>query len=96
MAKAYFLRDGRPTDRTGWADKQRDPAYVRVAADGAGAGLFVSTVWLGVADGPTRPPEIFETRVFIDATQESLDSRRYATEAEARAGHAEMVAKWNA
>lgn len=85
---AYTLRDGRPTDKAGWAAKQADPTYTRLAADRVGEGLFVSTVWLGTA------PSVFETRVFLDETQESVDAAGYATEAEARAGHAAMLAKW--
>lgn len=79
-----------------------DPAQKRVAATTLPDGKWVSTVWLAIDHRMTRegPPIIFETMVFaMDGPEgglgESLDCDRYATEAEAKAGHAEMVAKWS-
>ena len=60
-----------------------------------GGKKLVSTVWLGCnhnySDGP---PLIFETMVFPVGSYYDLDCRRYATEAEARAGHALLCRQW--
>jgi hypothetical protein len=74
-----------------------DPDYKIVEQTPIGP-YWVSTVWLGLDHGfvPGLPPVIFETMVF--ATSESveglgpdMDSRRYCTEEQARAGHHEFV-----
>jgi hypothetical protein len=56
--------------------------------------LCVSTVWLSVdhqfGDGP---PLIFETMVFDGDESSDLLCRRYSTMAQAKAGHAEVLAK---
>ena len=60
-------------------------------------GVWVSTVWLGLDHGfgESARPLIFETMVFPSTYNLlEVDCRRYATEDEARAGHAEMVTKW--
>jgi hypothetical protein len=96
----YYDRDGQPIDDVlAWGMKSEDPEYKRVAEDNVGR-YYISTVWLGLnhnwGDGP---PLIFETMVFAkdDAGEvdfSDLDSDRYSTEAEAIAGHDQMVAKW--
>lgn len=94
MRPLYYRRDGTPyegpTATMDWAAdfENRTP----VGQDEIGD-VLVSTVWLGLDHNCSDegPPLIFETMVF----GESLDGekRRYSTEAEAIAGHAEMVAR---
>src|SRR5215475_11220125 len=81
----YYSRQGRPLTLTEWAqafenmtEEARDP-------------ITVSTVWIGLdhrwfADGP---PLIFESMVFGGTYDGKAE--RYATEAEALAGHWRMV-----
>jgi hypothetical protein len=59
-------------------------------------GTWVSTVWLGIDyNFGTGPPLIFETMVFHSKdTLSELDLDRYATLAEAEAGHIAMVTTW--
>lgn len=61
----------------------------------SGRRVVVSTIWLGVMHGRDAQgrPQIFETMTVVESM---LDSkiRRYATEGEAQAGHAEEVAHW--
>lgn len=77
-----------------------DMTQRRIAETTLPDGKWVSTVWLGLDHGAgCGPPLIFETMVFAPSRdgelRESLDCDRYATAAEAKAGHAEMVAKWS-
>lgn len=79
-----------------WAEdfERRDDR--RVARTDLWWGGFVSTVWLGldhrfVGDGP---PLIFESMVFGPFSLSDWDMERYSTEAQARAGHDELVRKW--
>lgn len=93
----FHLKDGTPITVMEWAQKYRDEAYSRIAETSLAEGRWVSTVWLGVNQGFGAVPLIFETMVFARegaALGEVLDSARYATEADAREGHAEMVARW--
>lgn len=84
-----------------WETLLGDSDYKRIAATALPDGKWVSTVWLGLDHNfsPSGPPIIFETMVFSAAPPNSLgkdiDQTRYATEAEAHAGHEEMVAKWS-
>ena len=62
-------------------------------------GTWISAVWLGLDHrfGSDGPPLIFETMVFPSKSDlRESDCERYATEDEARAGHAAMVARWSA
>ncbi len=54
---------------------------------------LISTVWLGLDHGfgQTAEPLIFETMVFKAGDMSGLEQRRYASEDEARAGHAAYV-----
>jgi hypothetical protein len=88
----YFDRRGRPIDLLTWGRLNEDPAYKRIAETTLPNGIWISTVWLGADHGAGRPPIIFETMAFGEGTDN--DCKRYATEAEARAGHEAMVAKW--
>lgn len=95
----YYDKDGREMTLREWsAYEKRTPEYRRVAETTLADGTWVSTVWLGLnhqhGDGP---PLIFETMVFPSKDDMGdLDCDRYATLAEAEAGHAAMVAKWSA
>lgn len=75
-----------------WARLHEDIAYKRVAETTIG-NLWVSTVWLGLDHSfGGGPPLIFETMVFVQGEGgNDLDCRRYATEAEALAGHEEIL-----
>jgi hypothetical protein len=93
----YYDKDGTPIEKVEyWAKKYEEHGYKRVAETTLPDGTWVSTVWLGVdynfGDGP---PLIFETMVFSSQNELSeLDLDRYATLAEAEAGHIAMVATW--
>jgi hypothetical protein len=73
-----------------------DLDYKRVArttVSNASESFDVSTVWLGIDHGfGDGAPTIFETMVFRSGKWTDLECARYATEAEARKGHATMVA----
>jgi hypothetical protein len=85
----YFHRDGRPA--ASYAEIQDEMSFPakRVAIDHVGP-AEISTVYLGFnhrfGDGP---PLIFESMVFGGPLDQ--ETRRYATELEARAGHAELL-----
>ena len=85
----YYDREGKPLELMEWAEKVEDPSYRRVALEDRGD-VVVSTVWLGVnhalGDGPIH---IFETMVL--GGEYDREMWRYNTEAEAEAGHAEVV-----
>lgn len=85
----YYDRDGRPLTLHEWAAGFEDPEYKRVDEDDVG-GVRVSTVWLGLDHGHgAGRPLIFETMVFGGVGDG--DVWRYATEAEALAGHVRVV-----
>lgn len=91
----YFDKNGDPMALMEWASKFEDMDYKVVAFDD-GKVYRVSTVWLGLdhnfaGDGP---PLIFESMVFPLSSYEDQACRRYSTEAEALAGHAELVSEW--
>jgi hypothetical protein len=72
----------------------------RVAATKIGA-LFVSTIFTGTAPNFGDRPLLFETMVFApphgsSATDQIIDVSRYASWAEALAGHGALVTKWHA
>lgn len=93
----YYDKQGNAIDLMAWAKLLDDMAYKRVAETTLEDGTWISTVWLGIDHrfGGDGPPLIFETMVFAskDNLQER-DCQRYSTEAEALAGHAEMVNIW--
>jgi len=92
----YFDRNGEPMTVEAWAsslEKNR-----RVAETTLPDGTWISTVWLGMnhryaGDGP---PLIFESMAFDKDGVGDQDCERWSTEAEARAGHEAMVARWMA
>lgn len=67
----------------------------RVASD-SNDSVRISTVWLGLDHrfGEDGPPLIFESMVFPQGSYEEIVCRRYATEEEARRGHADLVAEY--
>ena len=96
----WFDKAGEPIDTATANDLLGDRDYARVALTRITSGtdptvdFRVSTVWLGlnhnhVDDGP---PILFETMVFGGTEDQDQTQWRYSTEAEARAGHAEIVA----
>jgi len=92
----YYDRNGEPISRDEWVQSFGNMAKRRVAETTLPNGKYVSTVWLG-ADHNFHGgrPLIFETMVFPGETSRlDLDCERYATEAEAIAGHQAMVEKW--
>jgi hypothetical protein len=88
---SYYDRQGQPIDMMTWAQMFEDKA-VKVVAQTKVGDVLVSTAWLGLDHNFLGgPPLIFETMVFgglLDQEQE-----RYSTEAQALAGHDQMVAK---
>lgn len=94
----WYDRQGRTIDAAKANTLLGDPAYKRVglteitSASDASVSYRVSTVWLGVnhnyVDG--GPPILFETMVFGPENADEY-MQRYATEDEARAGHAETI-----
>jgi hypothetical protein len=87
----YYDRQGKPIELEDWVKKFEDPAYKILVKTDLPDGRHVSTVWLGVDHGygwltGSGRLLIFETMVFP-----GNDCQRYATEAEALAGHEEMV-----
>lgn len=89
----WFDRDGQPVSIQEWTDLRSSEEYIRVASTyGPGERWWVSTVWIGIDMGFRRsgPPVIFETMVFGGPLTD--ECFRYATEAEAHAGHEVIVA----
>jgi 20S proteasome alpha/beta subunit len=85
----YYNRQGEPIDMTEWT-RLFHPLYQQIARTTIGP-YTVSTVWLGLdhnwGDGP---PLIFETMIFGSSNLDE-DCHRWSTEAQALAGHAELV-----
>jgi len=89
-----FDREGKPISYRRWAELMRDLHYSVVAQDSNNS-ITVSTVWLGLDHSfGNSAPLIFETMIFAVNEAGDRESRaqfRYATEAEAKAGHARLV-----
>lgn len=92
----FYDREGKPISLQEWGRLHIDETYVRVTDTDLGP-YWVSTVWMGTNFGfGEGPPIIFETMVFTTSARDEghagpeFDTRRYATEAEALAGHEEM------
>lgn len=94
----WYDRQGQPLDTEDANRLLGDDQYKRVArtritsASDPAIEWDVSTVWLGVNYNFTNdgPPIIFETMVFGSGDGDQY-MQRYATEEQARAGHAETV-----
>ena len=93
----YYDRQGNPIGLMDWAMRYKAKDK-RVAETTLPDGKWISTVWLGLDHSfGGGPPLIFETMVFPKRGEwGELDSDRYSTEEQARAGHERMVAKWTA
>ena len=95
----FYDRSGVPIAVEQWGRLYEDLAYRRVgltrvvdAADPAVA-LTVSTVWMGTDHNwGLGVPLIFETMVFGEGFGDSLGVERWATDAQAVEGHAQVVA----
>ena len=93
----YFNRDGSPCgDVLEWAREfETSDRHVGLTqVTDRARSIRVSTVFLGLDHGfGSGPPLIFETMTFPDDDLLEEDCERYATEDQAHAGHAAMVAK---
>lgn len=95
----FYRRDGTPIDGEDaalvWA-RAFGQENRRVAETQFWWGGYVSTVFLGLEHGidAMDRPLIFETMVFPPFAMFELAMRRYATEDEAKAGHAKLAARW--
>lgn len=96
MTIEWYDREGKPLpDGVEGAERLlRDKDYKIIAQTELANGWWVSTVWLGLNHpyGEDALPLIFETMVFTSRDGSGRDTvwmQRYATEAEARAGHAQ-------
>lgn len=86
----YFDRNGKPIDLRELARLCGDGGYNVVARDFVD-GVEISTLWLGFDHSlRSNDPILFETNVFGGSMD--LYHRRYATEAQALAGHVRVVA----
>lgn len=80
-----------------WAKDFEDPMKKIVKQETTKDGMWVSTVWLGLDHSfGSGPPLIFETMVFDGLGGDSVndEQERYSNEAEALAGHEQMVKKY--
>lgn len=88
----WFDREGEPITAGMWEMYRGLPDYYRVSYDVVG-NVVISTVWLGIDHGLGSlrggRPIIFETMIFGGPMDQ--ECWRYYTEAEAKAGHAEVV-----
>src|SRR5262245_17632735 len=85
-----YDREGQPITIEQWAVLIGDLNYIKVAENTLPDGMWISTVWLGINHRFLHkgPPLIFETGVFRSKDNlESMDQRRYSTEADAIVGH---------
>lgn len=92
----YYDRAGKPVSREVFAVLFDNMQYRQVGLDKIGD-VMISTVWLGInhqfnSDGP---PIVFETLV-TGVNDGDEEMYRYATDEEARRGHAALVAKYKA
>ncbi len=91
----YYSRSGEPMDLFTWAKEfEKGNSVARDVFDTPNGEVKVSTVWLGLdhSFGKSGPPLIFETMVFGGGAEWDEYQERYATEVEALARHAEIVA----
>ena len=87
----YLDREGVPIDLMTWAHLLDDREYAHIARTKLDC-MLVSTVWLGLDHSYRKdaPPLIFETMLFGGPMRYEVMGR-YATEAEAEAGHEHAV-----
>jgi hypothetical protein len=106
----YYDRNGDPIKFGEWGVLMQTPSYKIIEQTDVGPWM-VSTVWLGLNHNWPGRPIIFETMVFEQEKSLSkpnewfpngfeyhrdFDQKRYATEDEARAGHAATIAECEA
>ena len=90
----YYDKQGKKLTMLEHIELFGNEAYGQVGKTELPDGSIVSTVWMGIDHGfVPGEPVIFETMVF-DKTGESVECRRYSTEAEAKAGHTQAVKAW--
>jgi hypothetical protein len=94
ISKGYYARDGTPITFGQWTVLfQRFEAYRIVRQTWTHSGAWISTVWMGLDHAFGQgAPLIFETMAFHEG--EDLECDRYATEAEAVAGHEAIVERY--
>lgn len=99
----YFDRQLKPITQAEWMRLANDDPKYRVVeqTEVVIGGGKVSTVWLGLDHGfdhgfggEPRPPIVFESLYFNADGEPGDDQERYASEEEARQGHAKMVARY--
>ena len=89
MKSRYFDRNGEPLELMGWCALIELGDYKIVRQESVGD-YWISTVWLCINHNyGSGPPHIFETMVFGEGNEKYCE--RYATEAEALAGHLRIV-----
>jgi hypothetical protein len=94
----YFDREGQEISFDEFCIKCNDLEYKIISQDQIGK-YFVSTVWIGLDMGIFRhaAPEIFETMIFVDESEEDFDNElnyyqdRHSTEIQAKNGHARAI-----
>ena len=98
-SQLWYDREGQPINSEQANALLGDMAYKRVAlteiasASDPEVSFRVSTVWLGVDHNwGGGQPILFETMVFGGGEEQDQSQWRWHTEAEARTGHAEIVA----
>lgn len=94
----YYDRDGIQITLEEWGRLFQDFEYKSVAKTtvvdktNSARSYEVSTVWLGMDHGFHAPaPVIYETMIFGPEDYGDLEMQRYSTQAQAVAGHVEMV-----
>lgn len=98
MSALHYDKDGKPMTELEWVTIFSDMGYRRVGLDVVD-GKQISTVWLGLVHGndASGRPLIFESMVFAGPKGgPDIESRRYATLNEAKAGHRWLVEKYSA
>ena len=86
----YYDREGQPVSFVRWSELQCGNVMVaKTSFDGG----WVSTIWVGISPSHFVVPLIYETQVFAPGHQLDMECERYATEADAVAGHERWVAK---
>ena len=96
----YFRMDGTPYEGENpvlqWGKDFENVAARRIGDAKLPNGYRVSTVWLGLDHNHWGgPPLIFETMVFPIDSFDELQTERYSTLKEAKAGHERMVEEWS-
>ena len=95
-----YDREGNRISMKRFGELLADPRYKILQQTKLG-GLLISTVWIGIdMNFMGGPPVIFESMVFDqdeedpDSLGEGVEQIRYATEAEALAGHDRLVGEY--